>query len=153
MTIPMSFDIIMSKKQNTFSGQARNRGIEIARKQSRKRDGSDIICYLDTDDILLPGHLSIIAREFNEYKSDWTFFDDLAATNPSLNYRVRSNVLEQGRVGTSAIAHRIGCNVRWQDGYGHDWKFIEDLFSKYPNFKKGGQNGYVVCHIPGQIDF
>lgn len=143
----------LGKKQVQFSGEVRNYALRHFRKQAMGGPDS-IVCYLDTDDVLKPNHLSLIADAFkNDPYLDWVYFNDLVATDTSVNYRVRSNEMKFGRIGTSAIAHRTSCDVKWQDGYGHDWKFIEDLFAKYPNFKHAGQNGYVVCHIPGQIDF
>jgi len=50
------------------------------------------------------------------------------------------------KIGTCSIAHRGNLPVRWEDGYGHDHKFIEKL-KVYP-YKKIGVGEYFVCHIP-----
>lgn len=143
----------LNKKQVQFSGEVRNYALRYFRKQAMEGPDS-IVCYLDTDDLLMPNHLSLIADAFEKDPNlSWVYFNDLVAMDNRFTSRTRDNVLEFGRIGTSAIAHKASCDVQWQDGYGHDWEFIQDLFAKYPNFKKVDSSGYLVCHIPQQIDF
>lgn len=132
-------------KQEKFSGAVRNAGID--------RAHSDIICYLDTDDILLPGHLQAILDNFT-YNIDWVYYNDKLAfqENPE-DGRERGVGLTYGSIGTSAIAHRKSLNVRWEDGYGHDWQLVETLINRSARVKKISGAGYLVCHRPGQEDF
>lgn len=139
-----SFKIISIPKQKSFSGKVRNYGVEYAK--------GVIVCYLDNDDMLLQNHLSSIVWHFGN--NDWVYFDDMIAGDAALKtVRPRINFLSEGMVGTSSIAHRQWLEVKWPDGYGHDWKFIEALKEKYPKYQKINGPEYVVCHIPGQIDF
>lgn len=147
----------MPKKSDLFSGAVRNTGLSMAGISAPGPLSplpKDVICYLDTDDYLFPRHLTRIAQGFADPALDWAFFDDFVAEDSTLTkYRTRENVLKEGRVGTSSIAHRLTMGARWPDGYGHDWKFIESLMAESPNFKKIPTPGYLVCHIPGQTDY
>lgn len=136
-------------KQPMFSGRVRETGILIA-------DG-ELICYLDTDDYFERDHIEKIIQQFpNDKIFKWMYFDDLVLTNANhLEKRRRVNKFSEGRVGTSAIVHRKEVKARWRNGYGHDWDFIRDLYKEQGNTEvyANAPNGYVVCHIPGQVDF
>lgn len=132
---------IMGKtpSQSLYSGYVRNLGIELSI--------GEIICYLDCDDILLPEHLKIISENFND--NDWIYWNDLICLDKTLgNYKERINIPKEGRIGTSSIAHKRELKVYWKDGYGHDWKFVEDLLGNDLEFEKCPTPGYLVCHIP-----
>lgn len=129
-------------KQPYLSGQVRMAGIAYA-----KELGAEVICYLDTDDYLEREHLSNIAKGFEEHKRcSWIWYDDRLATG-----RVRVVTLARSRIGTSNIAHRAGVAIRWGDGYGHDWAAIAGMMGER-NAKCAMKPGYVVCHIPNQLD-
>ena len=143
--------LVTLEKQGHFSGAVRNAGIDAA--------AGEIISYLDTDDMFMPGHLLAITAGFTVNPNDlssyrrWVYYNDfIAAPNGSIA-RERHTHLTFGGIGTSSIAHEKSLGVRWQDGYGHDWRFVQDLQAACPHTKKipGGQ--YLVCHIPGIVDF
>lgn len=140
------------KKQELFSGKLRNTGIEYA--------SGDIICYLDSDDLFFGNHLTQIVKGFKlmepyrEFdKTDWVFFNDYTAKDVQLNMRERQTRLSYGLIGTSCIAHKRDLDIRWDDGYSHDWRLILQLADRYPNHKKITAAGYLVCHLPAGIDF
>lgn len=137
--------LIRLDKQELFSGQVRNKGIEVA--------SGDIISYLDTDDILFGNHLGgIVAGMTSGF--DWVYFNDFVAMSADFTQkRQRDNIISQGRVGTSSIAHRRNLDVKWDDGYEHDWRMIQQLKDKFSKYAKIIPKGYMVCHIPGQCDF
>lgn len=136
---------MMVERTENFSGHLRNAGIDMAT--------GDIICYLDTDDFLLKDALAKLNASFPS-NCDWVYNNDYVAENKEMSsYRTRDNVLMQGRIGTSGIAHKRSLDVEWPNGYGHDWEFIQRLMAKSGNYQKIPATGYVVCHIPGQIDF
>jgi len=135
-------------KQDTFSGQVRQHGID-------KAMGS-IICYLDNDDMFKENdHLTKIAEGFND-GSDWVFFDDIVKyfSIPHLPVTVRECKLSPGSVGVSNIAHKNYQNIIWEhcNGYGHDYTFVKAMQYYYPTYKKITGPSYLVCHIPNTVD-
>ncbi len=136
--------LVKLHKQEHLSGTVRNAGILAAT--------ADIICYLDTDDIFLSHHLSSIASQIGT--NEWVYWDDfVAATGDLKNWNTRNNFLEEGHIGTSSIAHRRRLRANWQTGYGHDWLFVKSLLEVSDNHKKINSTGYLVCHVPAQIDY
>jgi glycosyltransferase involved in cell wall biosynthesis len=100
------------------------------------------VCYLDTDDEFMPGHLQTIVDNIDD-AYDWVYFDDQDRKG------VRTSKVIGGQIGTSCIAHKKDINAHWPDGYSHDWRFIETLG---PRHKKIPGSGYQVHHIPTQYD-
>lgn len=127
-------------KQPLFSGNVRAEGVQLAE--------GDVICYLDSDDILGENHLSVIANAFTNEELDWVYYNDLIY-QPKQPI-VRDVQLVLGSVGTSAIAHRKDCTASWKgcDNYNHDWLFIKRLIELNPNYQKIVAAEYLVCHIP-----
>jgi glycosyltransferase involved in cell wall biosynthesis len=121
-------------KQPLFSGEVRQHGIQSAE--------FPWICYLDTDDEFLPGHLRAIVDEISD-DVDWMYFDDI------VNELRRQVEILYCQIGTSSIAHKKNLPVSWPNGYGHDWEFIQKLG---PNYKKIWGAGYKVNHMPGVFD-
>lgn len=119
-------------KQPLFSGEVRNFGIKYAKGK--------IITYLDTDDYYEQGHLTSIVKGFKD--NDWVYWDDYVLTNDFTKHK-RNTELRFAKIGTSCIAHKKN-DVKWADGYGHDWKFIGELTGKSEKIETAG---YVVCHI------
>lgn len=134
--------LLMMKKQPPYGGQLRNKGIEFSTFNT--------ICYLDSDDYLMPEHLENISLNFNQEHNDWVYFDYWIKNNSGLNKRL--STLNFGGVGTSSFCHKKMCDVKWIDGWGHDWNFINKLIQKYHKHEKIDNGGYVVCHIKGCID-
>jgi glycosyltransferase involved in cell wall biosynthesis len=128
---------IMLEKQIAFSGNVRNAGLEGAT--------GDIITYLDTDDYYEQEHLKSIVENFND--NDWVYWDDYAMAPNYVKHR-RNTELRFAKIGTSCIAHKKN-DVKWGDGYGHDFEFIKQLTGKREKIETAG---YVVCHINGKTD-
>lgn len=133
------------EKDVLFSGTTRNKGLELAT--------GDLICYLDTDDFFSKKHLSKIMEQVSNY--DWYFSDDRLIKHfksiEEYDYVVRVNEIQINKIGTSSIIHKNFEDIRWQGGYAHDWKFIEDLFNRSKLYRKI-EAEYNVCHIPNMID-
>ena len=119
-------------KQPHFGGETRNTGIRLALY--------DYIAYLDNDDVMGENHIKSIIQNLD---TDWVYWDDYVAGQPRKVWH------ENGHIGTSAIAHKKNLDVKWNDGYGHDWDFIQQL-SKYQS--KRIKANYQVMHIPHIID-
>ena len=130
--------VVYIDKQPPFSGNVRNAGIEAAT--------GDIICYLDSDDILGPDHVSTIVKNF---KGSWVWFNDMVWSRDKFIERECSFKL--GFCGTSNIAHRRDMSARWLpvNKYGYDdWNFIQELKKECPDGVKIETPSYIVCHIP-----
>jgi glycosyltransferase involved in cell wall biosynthesis len=143
------YDKVLFKKitkQPLFSGNVREEGLKMAT--------GDIICYLDSDDVIGFTHLRTIALNFyDKSELDWVYYNDLLLP-PHQNATVRDVSIEAGMIGTSTIAHRRDLPyASWKgcDGYGHDWKFIE-LGLLPNNHKKIMGAEYYVCHVPDIFD-
>jgi glycosyltransferase involved in cell wall biosynthesis len=121
-------------KQELFSGLVREEGL--------KNATGDIICYLDSDDMLGDNHLLAINTGFVHHEVDWVYFDD------SVLYALH------GKIGTSSIAHKRQCDINWLGchGYGHDWTFIKKLIDSGKSRAKIYNTKYFVCHIPNGVD-
>lgn len=144
--LPPGIVLICVSKQPMFSGNIRNTGIRYAT--------GDIITYLDSDDKLFGNHLQMIANGFTA-DVDWVYFNDyIAKSNANVTQmRERDTQLSYGRAGTSTIAHRKCLpGIAWQDGYSHDWLFIEYLKQNFSQCSKITATGYLVCHVPTLLD-
>lgn len=134
---------IRENKQELFSGHLRNAGI----KEAKYR----YITYLDTDDYYLPLHLENITNQIGDCdipKFNWYIVPDLF--NKRGTVKERTPNLQKGCIGTSNIIHKASVNIKWTDGYNHDWLFIQDLMTY--DYKRIGGAGYVVCHMPNVTD-
>jgi glycosyltransferase involved in cell wall biosynthesis len=129
-----SISSILVEKQPIFSGYPRQVGINFAT--------TDWICYLDSDDEFLPGHLKAICDNIDD-NVDWFYYNDILVN------QYRDCIPAFTRIGTSCIVHKKDTSARWPTGYGHDWGFITQLGNR---FKKIEGPGYVVHHIPGVVD-
>lgn len=128
------------KSDDIFRGVVRQRGINFS-------DG-DIICFLDTDDELLPNHLEIIMSNINDV--DWLYMNNIVMRDDNTTY-LRECKLEKSFVGTSSIAYNKKLPVSWDgcDGYGHDWVFINQLIHLDSTYKKIDYSGYLIRHLLG----
>jgi glycosyltransferase involved in cell wall biosynthesis len=144
----------MIEKQPIFSGNVRNVGCILAT--------GNIICYLDTDDMMGINHLGSIINGFNHYNDvDWVYFNDYViyrfnpVTKDILAKGERDVQLDYGTIGTSSIAHKNNTEINWVDcnGYGHDWTFIKTkLIDTGKKHQKINGTEYLVCHIPNSVD-
>jgi glycosyltransferase involved in cell wall biosynthesis len=141
--------LIKIEKQPMFSGNVREVGLQ--------NSTGDIICYLDSDDIISGNHLSSIVNAFqSDNNISWVYFNDfikylhLEHIKPT----ERNVQIESGTIGTSSIAHLNIKELSWTncDNYGHDFHFISRLLARYPNYKKIDGCSYIVCHIPNTCD-
>lgn len=137
-------------KQAPFSGAVRNAGLKIAT--------GEVICYLDSDDVFLPGHLQAIWTGFvagNDpigYRS-WVYFNYFIA-GPDLSIaREQQTHLRFGGIGTGGFAHERALGLTWTDGYGHDWTYVLKLMESCPLTKRITGPRYLVCHIPQSSDY
>ena len=131
-------------KQDPYSGAVRNAGLEMAR--------GEIICYLDHDDAFGSRHLQIINENFDTSKYDWVYYDDFLVdtTMENKEHRIVDPVFCS--IGTSSIAHRRDVEVKWGNGYGHDWAMIEKYLLRQPHMKIATPE-YYVCHFRKIEDF
>lgn len=136
--------LIEIDKCELFSGDSRNKGIELAK--------GDYICYLDSDDFIENTHIQKILNKLDN--CDWAYFNDKVVyeykSNDNYKSYNRKCIVSVNRIGTGSIIHKKN-DILWTTGYGHDWKFIEKLRDNYPKYKKV-KGGYNVCHIPNKID-
>jgi glycosyltransferase involved in cell wall biosynthesis len=121
-----------------FSGSPRNHGISIS-------NGS-LICYLDSDDFIGPNHVSTIYNNFSD-DIDWCFYDDYIYRSKNI-FKRRNVNLKEMRIGTCSICHKKDIDVKWEDGYGHDHRFIKEMLKKGCIYKKIPVTEYFVCHVP-----
>jgi glycosyltransferase involved in cell wall biosynthesis len=126
--------LVSIPKQAIFSGKVRQVGITIAKH--------NWICYLDSDDEFLPGHLQTLIDNIDT-NIDWFYYDDIVGT------RRRKTSVGQCQIGTSTICHKTNLTAVWPDGYMHDWHFVRQLGD---NYKKIDHAGYVVHHVPRELD-
>lgn len=123
-------------KQEQFSGKIRARGVMIA--------SGELICYLDTDDILGSYHLDVMEKYYDR-SSDWCFYDDFLYDGNKKTLRV---VYPQHcKIGTSSFCHYKKTPVNWKDGYGHDWLTISEMLTL--KHSKMQTPEYLVCHLSG----
>ena len=141
--------LISIPKQPLYSGEMRNIALNMA-------DG-DIISYLDSDDIIGPNHLRIIANQFDIDKYSWVFYNDFMTLDSSFKKLLLRTVEPRwASIGTSSISHKNLKDVKgcWSDGYGHDFIFVFKLASLGLKFKKLDKNPeYIVAHYGGGADF
>lgn len=148
--------IIKLKKQPLFSGKVRAKGVSNAM--------GEIICYLDSDDVIGVNHLATINKSFeNNTQLDWVYYNDYIFKGDGHRRLVKIVELEHGSIGTSSIAHKnfeFNSNIfsrripSWKgcNGYGHDWIFIQKLIKSKSNCEKIYGCDYNICHIPNIID-
>jgi len=130
-------------KQPLFSGNVRAEGCEIAT--------GDVICYLDSDDMLGKNHLQTVVNAFKNSQTDYIYYNDQVLL-PNRQAVPRTVELKHGSIGTSTIAHRndlLLATWRGCDGYGHDWTFIKKVINHNENGRKIYGAEYYVCHIKG----
>lgn len=137
--------ILEIPKQKTWSGLVRNAGIAKAQ--------GEIITYIDIDDYFGANHLQIINDNFGDY--DWVYANHYM-WNPKqgkfLEYN--TNIEVKGMCGTSSISHKRSMNAYWvNNGYEHDFVFINTLKKISNNYGRIPCTEYMVCHAPHGIDY
>ena len=129
-------------KQQLYSGEMRNVALDVA-------DG-DIISYLDTDDVLGPKHLQIIADGFDLENYSWIYYNDLMVLDSAFKkFYLRVVEPRWASIGTSSISHKNLEELRWSKsgGYGHDFLYIIKMASMGLKFKKLKETSqYIVAH-------
>jgi len=134
--------LIKLEKQNIFSGNVRNSGLEYAE--------GDLIMYLDNDDVIGKNHIETIVNQFDKNNYDMVYYNDFLTLTHDFKQLQRRDVQPRwASIGTSSIAHINSPEVKgcWSDGYGHDFIFFLRLISKGFKFKKLDIDPkYIVCH-------
>jgi glycosyltransferase involved in cell wall biosynthesis len=133
--------LVSIPKQPFFSGFVRSKGI--------KKATGDLICYLDSDDMIGPFHLEAI-HTYYDSSLDWMYYDDFLYDGDK---RIQRNVaIAFGRIGTSSFCHLTKTPIEWQSGYGHDWLTIQKLLNL--KYRKMNTPEYLVCHLSAiNLDF
>jgi len=126
-------------KQTHLSGVVRNKGLEYVKKEA---DPEDIVCYLDTDDRFGEGHLQHIVSHFKE---DFVIYDTHRYSPQG--WYISKVAMKSAHIGTSSFAHKAGLEASWPDSYGHDWKILEDLSSRY-TYAEIPLAQYYIHHTP-----
>lgn len=134
--------LVKLEKQPLFSGSVRQAGIDLCT--------GEVVCFLDTDDYILPHHLVSLSRQIQN--EPWVIFNDYIKNGGALLPRVLE--IKHGTTGTSNIAYKKSLPVSWAgcDGYGHDWLFIQKLIAVQSEPKRAYGMAYCVCHVPHQVD-
>ena len=129
-------------KTEAFSGDSRNKGIEIA--------VGDFLCFLDSDDFFAEYHLERLNNQIIE-DMDWAYFDDYSYVAHNLFRKRKTGVLDSKErmvIGSCSIIYKRSIPIKWGSGYGHDHVLIKKLIEKYKFVKFQIPSGYFVCHIP-----
>jgi glycosyltransferase involved in cell wall biosynthesis len=131
-------EIPKSDKRELFVGAIRQKGIDIAT--------GDVICNLDSDDTILPNHLSNIAVSIGD--ADWAYYSYYHKLD-SLDAKYERTVLgDKNNLCTGNIVWKAGLNVTWigADGRQDNKYFIKQLIDNFPNNKQIYGCGYIVHH-------
>lgn len=130
----------LEKKQPLYSGELRNKGLELAT--------GDLICYLDSDDFIGTKHLTSIAKQY-EPKNDWFYWNDHVVDSfknlKHFSSTERHSEFKEGALGTSCFGHVKKLPIHWETGYGHDWWLVKSL-ANHPH-QKLVDTAYYVGHI------
>lgn len=121
-------------KQPLFSGRVRAEGLN--------RATGDLVCYLDSDDMIGPYHLDVMEKYYDR-NLQWMYYDDYLYDGNKKT--LRTVTPENCKIGTSSFCHLSSANVNWRDGYGHDWLTISNMLG-YPHQKMQTPE-YLVCHL------
>jgi glycosyltransferase involved in cell wall biosynthesis len=141
----------LTYKRPVFSGDIRTIGLENAT--------GEYISYLDSDDCIGKNHLQIIMNGFSDDVDMLYYNDYLVHSSDFKKLETRNVEVRWGSIGTSSISHKNfdkSLNIKWNDGYGHDWFFINQMVAKGARFKKLKETPqYYVTHwgnmsTPGQ---
>lgn len=134
------YELAYDKGKRFDATHARNAGIELST--------GDMVCYLDSDDVLQNWHIDKLLRTF---QGGWSFFDCWCFNTAKGDwYEEKVNVWKQGKCGTCNVAHGANTAARWGvPSYGRDdWDFINKL-KQTGQGTYIGSSGYTVCHCPG----
>jgi len=134
--------LLSENRHELFTGTIRQRGIDVAR--------GEVICNLDSDDYLMPQHLSSVARGFCDDVPDWVFWNHRTVPDnlKGVDYYYDCQP-ELGKICNANIAWRRSLDVKWEgcNGRRDNQAFIIQLIEKYPKRRKIYGCGYVVCHV------
>ncbi|KKS77424.1 MAG: hypothetical protein UV51_C0007G0022 [Candidatus Woesebacteria bacterium GW2011_GWC1_42_9] len=128
-------------KHELFDGKVPQAGCDAAT--------GEILCFLDSDDILAPHHLKNIAACWTG-DHDWLYFDAFYKL-PQLGGRVIAfqSDFDETRLNTGTFAYRKGLDVTWAGHIGikGNTYIIKQLMAKYPppRCKKIYGCGYMIC--------
>lgn len=119
-------------------------GFGIQRNPAIKEAKGEVICYLDSDDMLSPLHLDFIRDQIKD--NDWIWFHHYELKNGFVTEK-KANINHAFSFGTCNFAHKL--RVYWlSQKYGYDdLIFLNTLKSKSDKFSFAGQGYYINCHI------
>lgn len=130
-------------KQPMYSGRMRQAGVDIVKSET------DLICYLDSDDMFGETHLEEIASRF-DWDCDFCFYNDLHYNVNSHIFSERQVSMQNGCIGTSSLIHKSNLEQAiWEDkvtGSGEDWRFLEKMIRAGYKHRKIETCKYMVCH-------
>lgn len=136
-----TIQVLALKRHELFTGAVRQQGIDSAKGR--------ILCSLDSDDLILPYHLSNIALTFNPEKHDWAYFNFYRALDVLKNVEELCEASpDTDNLCTANVVWRRGLDVTWNNCNGRkdNASFNAQLLEKYPNRIQIYGCGYVVKH-------
>ena len=142
-------DVYNDKRIKTFLIE-KQIGFGIQRNTGVKQSTGDVICYLDSDDLISPLHCGFIAEKIGD--NDWIWFNHYELKNGKLTLK-EININKVYGHGTCNVAHKN--RVLWtSEKYGNDdMIFVNRLKSNSDKYSFVGNSYYVCCHqshITGQ---
>jgi len=126
--------LLKLEKQPLFSGRVRAEGLAHVT--------GDLVCYLDSDDMIGPYHLDVMEKYYDR-NLQWMYYDDYLYDGNKKT--LRTVTPENCKIGTSSFCHLSSANVCWKDGYGHDWGTISGILGY--SHRKMQTPEYLVCHL------